>query len=59
MHYNSITSAGGVRLYISNLLVFNVRNDLRLNLDRVKDLWIEITVNNKPYAVGVIYHHPT
>ena len=32
---------------------------LHLNLDRVEDLWIEITVSNKPYVVGVIYRHPT
>ena len=45
-------------LYINKLLVFSSRSDLRLNLDRVEDLWIEITVNNKSYVVGVIYRHP-
>ena len=58
IHYDSKTSAGGVGLYINKLLVYNSRNDLRLNLDRVEDLWNEITVNNKPYVVGVIYRHP-
>ena len=58
IHYDSKTSAVGVGLYINKLLVYSCRNDLRLNLDRVEDLWIEITVNNKPYVVGVIYRHP-
>ena len=58
IHNDSKTSAGGVGLYINKLLVYSSRNDLRLNLDRVEDLWIEITVNSKPYVVGVIYRHP-
>ena len=45
-------------MYIGNLLVFNIRNHLRLNLNRVEDLWIKITVNIKPYVVGVVYRHP-
>ena len=58
IHHDSKTCAGGVAFYIEESLKYVQSNKTSLNLDNVKDLWIELTINKKPYLIGVIYRHP-
>ena len=54
IHYDSKTCAGGVAFYIEESLKYVQSNKTSLNLDNVEDLWIELTINKKPYLIGVI-----
>ena len=58
IHHDSKTCAGGVALYIEESLKYVQSNKTSLNLDNVEDLWIELTINKKPYLIGVIHRHP-
>ena len=60
------TDAGGAGIYISKHLDYDVRNDLKLNLDRCEDFWIQL-INDKNkkegsesnnLVIGVVYRHP-
>ena len=57
VHCNSLTTAGGVGLYIK--VVFKERTDISINLPFVEDAWIEIKTHKGPAVVGVVYRHPT
>ena len=58
------TNKGGVGVYVSDQLDYDIKDDLRLNIDNCEDLWVEIfgdrkTKNsNKSLIIGVIYRHP-
>ena len=63
---DSPTSAGGVGIYIRENLNFDVRDDLKLDIDNCEDKWIEINVNSskqkskgaEKIVIGIIYRHP-
>ena len=58
--HDSKTCAGGVTFYINKSLKYVPSNKTSLNLENIEDLWIELTINEKPYLIGVIliYRHP-
>ena len=56
IYHDSKTCAGGVAFYIEESLKYVQSNKTSLNLDNVKDLWIEVTINKKPYLIGVILY---
>ena len=63
---DSPTAAGGVGIYIRENLNFDVRDDLKLDIDNCEDKWIEINVNSskqkskgaEKIVIGIIYRHP-
>ena len=63
---DSLTSCGGVGLYISNHLKYTLRPDLSLKCKQSEDIWVDIaSKSNSETAndggnliVGVIYRHP-
>ena len=44
--------------YIRESLKYIERNKISLHLDNVQNLWIELTMNEKPYLIGAMYRHP-
>ena len=50
IHHDSKTCAGGVAFYINKSLKYVQSNKTSLNLENVEDLWIELTINEKPYV---------
>ena len=56
--HDSKTCAGGVAFYINKSLKYVQSNKTSLNLENVEDLWIELTINEKPYLIGIKYRHP-
>ena len=55
---DSTTLAGGVGLYILESLPLNINTNIKINLNFVKNMWIEIIISNAPFIIGVIYRHP-
>ena len=58
IHHDTKTCAGGVTFYINKSLKYVQSNKTSLNLENVEDLWIELTINEKPYLIGIKYRHP-
>ena len=58
IHRDSITSASGVGLYISNSLVFSVNPCSNLRLSNAEHLWVDLKTNQGIVVVGVVYRHP-
>jgi len=58
IHVNTHKNAGGVGLYVKNCIDFITLNMLQIKNCDCETLWIEIKLNNKKYAVSVIYRHP-
>ena len=59
MHYSSPTNAGGVSLYIKQVIIFNLITKPNLNTEGCEDIWIDVKMdNNKKVVVGAIYRHP-
>jgi len=56
---NSESSAGGVRLYIKNEIIFNLNPCSKKTLLNSEHLWIDIQTTNGSVVIGVIYRHPT
>ena len=64
------TSAGGVGIYIHEDIGYNVREDLKLNVENCEDVWVELILkgsaprkntncrNDKTLVIGIIYRHP-
>ena len=57
------TNKGGVGVYVTDQLDYDIKDDLRLNVDNCEDLWLEIFADRKkkdknPLILGVIYRHP-
>ncbi len=57
---NSKTSYGGVGLYIAESISNSPRDDLKIDLSKCENVWVELTdsSNNKKTIIGVIYRHP-
>ena len=56
---NSKTRVGGAAILISNALVFNKIDSLRLSVEGCEDIWAEIELPyQKSLIVGSIYRHP-
>ena len=49
---------GGISIFIKESLRYKVRKDLNLILPHIETLFIELTLNNKLYMIGVIYCVP-
>ena len=49
---------GGISIFIKESLRYKVRKDLNLILPHIETLFIELTLNNKLYMIGVIYRVP-
>ena len=58
MHSDSDSQAGGVGLYIKNSITYKIIDELDLNLNFAKNIWIEVETNKKSIVVGVVYRHP-
>ena len=59
-HADSLSNAGGVALYISKQLQYDLNYDFNLNLSSCEDIWINVYNKNssKKYLIGVVYRHP-
>ena len=63
---NSPTNAGGVAIYIKNMLNFKVKHDLRLEDPHCESHFIEIDISTSPLLgisktcllIGCVYRHP-
>jgi len=55
IHVDTHKNAGGVGLYVKNCMYFIILNKLQIKNCNCETLWIEIKLNNKKYAVGIIY----
>jgi len=55
IHVDTHKNAGGVGLYVKNCMDFIILNKLQIKNCNCETLWIEIKLNNKKYAVGIIY----
>ena len=58
IHRDSIASAGGVGLYISNSLVYSVNPFSNLRLSNAEHLWVDLKANQGIVVVGVVYRYP-
>ena len=58
IHRDSITSAGGMGLFISNSLVHSVNPCSNLRLFNAEHLWVDLKTNQGIVVVGVVYRHP-
>ena len=56
IHQDSPTNVGGVVMYINNLILYEQINDLQLNIEGCKDIWIKLCESN--VIVSAIYRHP-
>ena len=56
IHQDSPTKAGGVAMYINNRIQYEQINDLQLNIEGCKDIWIKLCESN--VIVSAIYRHP-
>ena len=56
VHIDSPTSAGGVAVYISSELRFNIFFNLRLDIDGCENIWLKLC--HSDLLLGVIYRHP-
>ena len=56
----SPTRCGGVALYVDSSLNYLPRNDLKINIPHLENVWIEIPQpdNEKNVIIGVLYRHP-
>ena len=45
---NSQTFAGGIGIYVRNLISFNIKPNISIELPTVENLWVEIEINKKP-----------
>ena len=56
----TLSSIGGIGVFIKTSLGFKLRNDLHLSSpkQKVENLWFEISKNDSKYIVGGIYRHP-
>ena len=58
-HVDSLTSAGGAALYVSEELKCISKPDLQIDIDQVESCWVEIeTEKGKNIIIGSIYRHP-
>ena len=67
-HVDSTTDLGGVGFYISEEIEYTIRADLSMGMDRIEDLWVELTIDKEcnpnlksspeKYVIGNIYRHP-
>ena len=58
IHADTHKNAGGVGLYVKNCTDIIILNKRQIKNCDCETLWVEIKLNNKKYAVGVIYRHP-
>ena len=56
VHIDSPTSAGGVAVYISSELRFNILFNPSLDIDGCENIWIKLC--HSDLLLGVIYRHP-
>ena len=59
IHCASITKASGVGFYVKHNLSYKQKSDIDINLNFVKNMWIEVKTNNGPIVIGVFYQYPT
>ena len=59
------TEAGGAGMFISNVIDYDLREDLSINHTNCEDIWIQVSTSNmingqnkKPLIIGVVYRHP-
>ena len=57
VHCDSETKAEGVAFYIKGLHLFSQRNNIKVELPLVEDMWIEIKRNCGLVVVGVVHRH--
>lgn len=49
---------GGACIFIKSELDYHVRHDLKLNTDKVEDIWVESVIDGKKIIIGSVYRHP-
>ena len=61
LHYPSPTNAGGVGVYISNVITFSENQTFRLEVQGCENLWLDIEFPGykTKYTFAVIYRHPS
>ena len=66
---NSETACGGVGVYVSDHIDYILREDLKMNVPGVEDIWIELKIgvgnhekssskDTDKFVIGTIYRHP-
>ena len=60
-HTPTESKAGGCLLYISDKILYNLRNDLKVYCPKqLESVFIEVLLSNKPsQIIGTIYKHPS
>lgn len=60
-HYDSVTNAGGVGIYVNKNFNAIFRPDIKFNMPLVESCWVEIetSTNKSNIMIGCIYRHPT
>ena len=58
-HVDTDKNARGVGLYVKEHIEFLVLNNVNIENEDCENLWVELKLNQKKYAIGVIYRHPT
>jgi len=54
-----IDKNAGVGLYVKEHIEFLVLNSVNIENEDCENLWLELKLNQKKYAVGLVYTHPT
>ena len=50
---------GGVGIFITHGIYFNIIDNLNFNLDNCEDLWVELFLSkNLKIVLGTVYRHP-
>ena len=57
IHTPTCTEYGGAGIYIRSGIKYEIRDDLRLNIDDCEDAWIEVLTNDKSVIISSIYRH--
>jgi len=57
VHVDTDKNAGGVGLYIKNSIDFFVLSSLKLSIKNCENIWIELQLNKRKCAIGVVYRH--
>ena len=58
LHSDSRTQAGGVGIYIKNSLQCSINQCTKICIAKAEHLWVDISTNQRPVTVSVVYRHP-
>ena len=57
IHCYSVTRAGGIGLYINNILAYKIHEHSKAELTNAEHLWVEIQTKQWSFVVGVVHRH--